>query len=195
VTPLSLTRQCSAKKALARGLADYLRRVRVSVEDRVFQFRYVLDEWPTVDQVSDFPAAVVLANEQTSYSLDEMTSRSFTRVGGSLHLLQDVGQVSSPLIVSAILRDGPERELACMAIEAAMSPVDWMCGCRMVLPYYHNAVATYQLRTCSYEDNTDDANRGFRRLNMEISGETTLYRYRGEVPTGIVQFTVEVEVE
>lgn len=192
---LTLVRVCSAKKALARGLADYLRRVRVSVQDRTFQFRYVLDHWPTTDQVADFPACVILANEQTDYTMDEMSTRSFKRVDESLHLLQDVGQVRSPLVIDALLRDDAERELACMAIEAAMSPVDWMCGLRLTLPYYHNAVASYQLQTCSYEDNTDDANRGFRRLNMTVGGETTMYRYRGQVPTGIIKFTVEVEVE
>ena len=61
-------------------------------------------------------------------------------------------------------------------IEEALNPVDWMYGMRLVLPFYHNTLATYELLTSEYVDSADDAMAKYRRAQFTVRANMTTYR-------------------
>lgn len=167
-----------ALTALCRGLADALRgRSRVDARGRVVALRTVLPWWADPEETYALPAAAVLATGDATYDPTALGNRLIR--GPLLTLTQallQTSELSARLTVQITSIDPVERAAVVGITEDAMSPVDWMAGLRMELPYYHNAHATYLAQTVRYTDSIVEAKRRIRVAEVAVTASVPVYR-------------------
>jgi hypothetical protein len=61
-------------------------------------------------------------------------------------------------------------------LEQALSPVEWMFGVRIDLPFYFGARAEYEPISVQYQDSEESATRRYRRAILVVSGRVPVYR-------------------
>jgi len=100
-------------------------------------------------------------------------------------------EFSQELQIDLWATDPKERSYLMAMIEEALNPVDWMYGMRLVLPFYHNATATYELLTSQYVDSSDAAMAKYRRASIGVRANMTVYRML-TVPDTTLRLQLEV---
>jgi len=157
---------------MARGLSDYLGQQSVEIGGRRLQLK-AYTTWAEPEDAVKYPA-VAIAAESGIYD------RSFTptyedTIEGDVRLMA-FSEFQQNLIVDLWATDPRERSYLCAMIEEALNPVDWMYGMRLLLPFYHNTVASYELLSSQYFDSTDDAMAKYRRAQFTVRANMTTYR-------------------
>lgn len=176
-------RRCCARDAVARGLAEYLRTLVLDDEDaegrdRV-QLQVVRDVPSDPNDQSEYPGACVFAQGASSYA-DEDGPLS----GDVLHEFEDgltlyvATEHSTPLSIELWATNDVERSLFVAAIEDALSPVEWMSGCRLALPHYFGAHAEYRLTSVIWMDDAANVERDYRRAVFEVESRVPLIQRR-----------------
>ncbi len=171
-TALTDYRETDAHTALARGLAEYLGQQTVEVGGRKLQLT-TYTTWAEPEDAIRYPSAAIGAGEG-------VYDRSFTpsyqvTIEGNLRLMA-YSEFSQELQIDLWATDPKERSYLMAMVEEALNPVDWMYGMRLVLPFYHNATATYELLTSQYVDSSDAAMAKYRRASIAVRANLTVYR-------------------
>jgi len=171
-TALTGYRETDAHTALARGLAEYLGQQTVEVGGRKLQLT-TYTTWAEPEDAIRYPSAAIGAGEG-------VYDRSFTpsyqvTIEGNLRLMA-YSEFSQELQIDLWATDPKERSYLMAMVEEALNPVDWMYGMRLVLPFYHNATATYELLTSQYVDSSDAAMAKYRRASIAVRANLTVYR-------------------
>ena len=169
---LTAYRETDAHTAMARGLAEYLGQQVVEIGGRKLQLT-TFTTWAEPEDVVRYPAAAIGA-ESGEYSRGFTPSYEST-IDHDIRLMA-VSEFEQNLQIDLWTTDPKERSYLCTMIEEALNPVDWMYGMRLILPFYHNAVAVYELRSSQYFDSSDDAMAKYRRALFNVRATMTTYR-------------------
>jgi len=173
---------------MARGLSEYLGQQTIEVGGRKLQLK-AYTTWAEPEDVVTYPA-IAIAAEAGIYD------RSFTPSYEST-IERDVrlmafAEFQQNLIVDLWATDPRERSYLCAMVEESLNPVDWMYGMRLMLPFYHNTVATYEMLSSQYFDSSDDAMAKYRRAQFTVRANMTTYRLL-RFPDTVTRFELEVD--
>lgn len=165
-------RETDVHTALARGLAEYLAQQSIEVGGRKLQLT-TYTTWAEPEDAIRYPAAAVGA-AAGSYERG-FTPQVMQTVDKKVRLVA-FSEFAQELSVEVWATDPKERSYLTAMVEEALNPVEWMYGMRLILPFYHGAVATYELLTSQYLDSSDDAMAKYRRVQFTLNGNVTAYR-------------------
>ena len=82
------------------------------------------------------------------------------------------------VIVEVECQDSAQRAAVRSMLRAAMRPVDWYAGFRLVLPFYHNALGSYSLVKAAMSDTPDLVSSGIRLLTLIVQADVQTYEVR-----------------
>ena len=165
-------RETDVHTAMSRGLAEYLSQLQIDIGGRQLRLT-TFSTWAEPEQNVNYPAAGVGAGAGKY-------DRSFTP-----HLISTVAndvrlfaysEFAQELAIELWATDPKERLYLVAMIEESLNPVDWMYGCRLHLPFYHGATATYELVNSQYSDSADDAVKKYRKATFTLNGSIEAIR-------------------
>lgn len=172
-TQLTMHRETDVATALARGLAEYLGQQSIEVGGRKLDLA-TYSTWAEPEQNVSYPALAVAPGEgRYDRSISPITL--IEQVDHDLRLVAFT-EYEQDLTLELWATDPRERTYLCAMVEEALSPVDWMYGLRLVLPFYHSTTATYELKGCRYLDSADDAIAKYRKAQFTVEATVTVYR-------------------
>jgi len=169
---LTAYRETDAHTAMARGLAEYLGQQTVEVGGRKLQMT-TYTTWAEPEDAIRYPAAAIVA-EAGLY--DRSFTPTYIATTSPNQRLIAYSEFIQDLQVEVWATDPKERSYLAAMVEEALNPVEWMYGMRLLLPFYHNAVATYELLNSRYIDSSEDAIAKYRRVQFTVRGNMTVYR-------------------
>jgi len=169
---LTAVRDTDVHTAMARGLAEYLSQQQIDIGGRLLRLT-TFSTWAEPEEKVSYPAAGVGAS---SGKYD----RSFTpKLLGTIAdeaRIFGYSEFTQELTIELWATDPKERLYLVAMIEEALNPVDWMYGMRLVLPFYHNTTATYELKDSQYMDSADDAMKKYRKATFTVAGNVQALR-------------------
>lgn len=165
-------READTHTAMARGLAEYLSQQTVEIGGRKLSLT-TYTTWAEPENQVSYPAAAIGADVGT-YDRS-LTPSLVKKLDGKTNLVS-VTEFSQSLQIDLWATDPKERAYLVTMIEEALNPVEWMYGFRLILPFYHNTTAVYELRTSQYQDSSEDAMAKYRRASFTVQGTITAYR-------------------
>lgn len=165
-------REVDAHTAMARGLAEYLSQQTVEVGGRKLQLT-TYTTWAEPEDSIRYPSAAIGA-ASGSYERG-FTPEYVTTLAGTNRLMA-YSEFNQELQIDLWATDPRERSYLMAMIEEALNPVDWMYGMRLVLPFYHNTTATYELVSSQFVDSSDAALAKYRRASISVRCNMTVYR-------------------
>lgn len=173
-TPPYLTgyRETDVHTALARGLAEYLGQQTIEVGGRKLQLT-TYTTWAEPEDAVRYPAAAVGASAGV---YDRGFTPGLVQTVNKETRLVAFSEFAQQLTVEVWATDPKERSYLTAMVEEALNPVEWMYGMRLHLPFYHGAVATYELLSSQYLDSSEDAMAKYRRVLFTLNGNVTAYR-------------------
>jgi len=169
---LTATRECDAHTAMARGLAEYLGQQTIEFGGRKLQLM-TYTTWAEPEDTVRYPAAAIGAT--TGRYDRSFTPDIQTTIDRDIRLLA-YSEFTQDLNVEVWATDPRERSYLCAMVEESLNPVDWMYGMRLLLPFYHNTVATYEMLSSQYIDSAEDAMAKYRRAQFTVRANMTTYR-------------------
>lgn len=168
-------RETDVRTALTRGLADYLATsVFHAPGGREIRFKKVLSTWAEPEDPAAYPAAVVYSPEPGVYDASRLTPsmpNARNRIGSSNLYLVSSCEFVVDLRVEIWANDPKERMEIVAGLERALSPVDFMYGFKVLLPFYYGQVAVFEPKSMQYLDSEEDAMRRYRRAVFVITGQ------------------------
>ncbi len=184
---LTAYRETDAHTAMARGLAEYLGQQVIEVGGRKLQLT-TFTTWAEPEDTIRYPAAAIVAE---SGVYDRSFTPTYIETIREKERLIAYSEFAQDLMVEVWATDPKERSYLTAMVEEALNPVDWMYGMRLLLPFYHNTVATYELMSSQFLDSSEDALAKYRRVQFTVRGNMTVYRMLS-FPDAQVQLDVEL---
>lgn len=175
----TVTREVDARTALTRGLSEYLAQLSiVGAGGRQLRFGRVFDTWADPeDKPPSFPSAVVYTSSPGSFDASQFAPAPLLSIDRSEWLFKSA-EMTQELKVECWSTDTKERVAVAAMLQDGLVPVDWMYGCRVSLPFYHGAIATFELKSFNYVDSVDEALKRTSRLDVVVSGSVEVIRRR-----------------
>jgi len=179
----SWSRESDVRSALTRGLAEYLTQLEIAATGKAFGFKRVVETFADLEQRVEFPGAAVYALGPGTYDSTALAPKTFYLDDGTRRALRLTAEYRLDAAIDFWTNDQHERAVLMAMLEDALEPVDFMSGVRIELPFYHNARATFERISSSYEDSPPDVQRRIWKGSMTVSATTTVVRRAGEIPT------------
>lgn len=193
---MTLTKECDARTAMARGIQDYFETFKMVIGDRTITFKQVFSIWADPEDDAEYPSAAVAMGEEASYDAARTTptvSRNNAVPGVPNKFLVPVCELIQSFSVLIRCTDPQERsEILAMCEEGILAPADFMYGFRLVLPYYHNTRAEYEPMGVQYVDSEELAKRRFRGAILKIEARIAVLKLK-EFPKADIRSRVDME--
>jgi hypothetical protein len=193
----SATRECDARTAITRGLAEYLEGLTVdSVGGRRNMLRKVYQTWAEPEDEAVFPSAVVLMSGSASYDASRFTpgvATSEQLPPPDSRYVSAVAEMTGEITVELWCNDPTARAELTAALEEALIPYDEMYGLMLDLPHYYGVRAVYELKSVQYPDNETTAMQRYRKALLTLSAQMPVVRLRSfplARPRPVVQVNV-----
>ncbi len=180
---LTARREVDARTALTRGLREYLAQLSITDEGGAeHRFLEVMDVWAEPEDVARLPSAAIYGAARGRYDASSFTP--------ALSLSQriplpDGRWVVKPceyvqdFVIDVWAAEPDVRSILAAMVEEELSPVDWMYGMHLVVPYYHSAVAAFSAVDADYQDSEADAQKRWRRAKFIVTGRIPVLRIKG----------------
>lgn len=199
----ALRREEDLAGACVRALCEYLEQQAVPrwPGGRAMRPAAVVPWWADGEEPAQFPSLMVWMPEDGMYDDSSFTPKNdpAMRVGkagdGPGLYLQKQGEFSAELVVDVWATDRHERKAMVGMVEDALSPVDWMYGCRLELPYYHNARLTLTPLRVAYADDQVSAQQRVRRARLTVGATLPWLRVAGPRPYLRTRFELDEVAE
>lgn len=182
--PFLLRRDCDTSMAIRRGLAQYLAARSITIGGDEFKLHYVLDDWADWERVQKFPAGSVFPEGQLSYDAHSTTptidpATKFLVPGDDRpRFLVHTTDAEQRVRVAFIASSSNERAILSAMVEEALSPVEWMYGLRLYLPFYFGAVAEYAMASSEAVDSQEAAAHRQWEQHFVVDARVPVYRAR-----------------
>jgi hypothetical protein len=196
-TPPTITNrhETDARTALTRGLAMYLRGLEFDGgAGRILAFgNRVFESYADPEVQAAFPSAMVSSDSPGNYDASRLTpGEPVDRVQAAEgNALISTSEFVLDMVIDIWATEPRSRMALVAGMEQALSPVDWMYGLRLDLPFYFGARAGYELQSVQYIDSEESATRRYRRASMVVSGRVPVYRFAAK-PLARPRFTLDV---
>jgi hypothetical protein len=193
---LTSRREVDARTALTRSLKEYLQQlVVVDPGGADLRFKEVFETWAEPETVAVFPSAAIYGAARGAFD-----ASCFTPVQNPAEILpvEDGRYVVKPceyvqdLVIDIWAADIGVRSMLSAMTEEELSPVLWMYGMRLMVPYYHGVHAVFEPRFADYLESEDAARKRWRRCLITITARIPVVRLVGlplTIPT--VKLTVD----
>jgi len=175
--PLSPRKDCDARKALTRGLKEYLEQIQYTAEGgRLLRFRTVLDDYGEPEDLADFPSAVCYTLDEASYEARSLAPAvdPNCRIQGTNDYVVAMADYVQAIAIEAWCTDPIERDGFSAMLEDAFNPVIWKFGFLLDLPHYMGLRADYALQAKLHEDDDLSASRRIRKARFTLLGRVPL---------------------
>ena len=178
--PYSANRETDARRALTRGLAEYIEGLTTEQQDgREIRFLKVFDDWAEPEDMSVYPSACVYTPRDGVYE-----ARALTQVPTKAQQIPqpDGRYVMVPSDLSIDLRlevwctDIEERTSLAAALEDLFNPFVGAYGFVLELPHYHSMRARYEPIGPGYPDSGASAIARERLVVFTLSGQVPVAR-------------------
>ena len=169
--------------AITSGLANYLLTLDGAIAGRSCMLRSVTADWaehstgglplPTaavnITEEVDFPTSSGLG---VGHPIDVGQDPS----GNQITLVRTALFETESLMVGVQCADKEQRRGVRRMLELGLWPVTWMAGFRLVLPRYHNALATFLLLAAGFPDGEESAQRSLWPIRLRLRVSCQGYR-------------------
>jgi hypothetical protein len=176
---LSAAHLYDARSAMQRALADYFETLELQppFDNRNYpKLRKVVAGWAEPNELSDYPAAAVYGVGAGEYdNAGHPWWREENRLTDEL-LVIETGELVQNYVVEVWCNDPAERYAFASAAEAASWPVDWMCGIRLMMPFYHGLPTEFEFVSIDYIDTEPDDSRRYRKIRLTYKGHCVVAR-------------------
>lgn len=171
--------------AITEGLASYLASLDGEIDGQSTRLQSVIANWPDRDDGQrPMPAAAVYSVEVAAYATDSgMAPGPPIAIGGNPQQRSQVITLTrsgvyqlGDLTVDVMCGDKVMRTGVRKMLEAGLWPVSWMAGFRLVLPRYHNAIATFVAVSAQQPDTGELALASMRPLSFRLRAHCQVYR-------------------
>ena len=173
--------ETDARTALTRGLAYYLRGLEFDGgAGRILAFgNRVFESYADPEVQAAFPSALVSSDTPGTYDSSRLTpGEPVDRVQAAEgNAIYSTSEFVMDMVIDIWATESRSRMALVAGMEQALSPVDWMYGLRLDLPFYFGARAGYELQSVQYIDSEESATRRYRRASMVVSGRVPVYRF------------------
>lgn len=178
---LSTVQLTDARTAMSRALGEYLMTLEITApEGRTLKFKSVTDVWAEPETNATFPSAAVFPQGELEYDAGDMAPRN---IEIEPHVvLRQWAYAKVELQVQAWTNDPEERLQLAQMLENAFNPLEWCAGFVLTVPYYFNARAQYLLKSSMYEDDSESAQRRWRRATFTLEAEIPALVSIGRIP-------------
>lgn len=175
---LTLVQEVDARTALARGLADYLRGLTLEVGGRQVTLTEVFATWAEPEQTAKYPAAVIYSNSPGKYDASRFSPNPApdTRIPNTNLYAYNTCEYEIDFTLEVRCTDIPERRYVVMALEQALSPVLYMYGFKLDLPYYFGKRGVYEPKEMNYTDSELTSMQKFRIAQFLITAHVPVTR-------------------
>ena len=185
---LTLRQACSASRALCRGLAQYLARLQQTTVagGRVQVIQAVFDAMPEEQDLAQYQRGVlgaVLPRQPGVLDASSLTPQQPLEIKGPVKdaqgrypQVQAVAELNQVLGVEIWGTEASDQDAFALMLEQALSPVDWMYGLRLALPFYFGLHATYEPRTTFDLTSSEEAKQRIRRVQVEVMASVKMMR-------------------
>jgi len=175
---LTLRRDTDARTAITRGIKEYIEQLSIAFAGRTMRFKSVKYAWPDPEVDALYPSATIYTEGEGSYDPARFTPivSSGTQVDGTNVFLGQSCEYVTMVTIEVWCTEEVERRALIAMLEDALSPVDWMYGCRLRLPHYHGAFCTIEPKSCSYLEDDRDAQRRLRKFKMQLDCHVPMLR-------------------
>lgn len=171
-------REVDAHTALTRGLCEYLSDKKIETPEGLLGFKCARYDWAEPEEKLQHPALIVYGEGDGAYqearltpSIDEASGR--LPDGTRLHVFSELRQ---DLAVEIDCTRSVERRRLSLLVEDALNPVEYQYGFCLVLPFYHNEIASYALQSMLYEDSPESSQRRDRAGRFVVSAAVRVVR-------------------
>jgi hypothetical protein len=191
-------REEDARTALTRGLAEYCAQLSIAWSaGRKLKFNRTFAQWAEVEDQSTYPTAIAMSDDVATYDAHGFKPTLIVKDEVPLPVGQDLflaktSELVIPVTLHVWATDVLERKGLCAMLEDAFSPVEWMFGFRLDLPYYFGQRAEYELQSSSYLDSEEDATRGYRRAQFVLRARVPVTKLVS-LPAGRPRIKFEVK--
>jgi hypothetical protein len=171
-------RECDARTALTRGLAEYLASMTASGPGgRPLAFRRVVSTWAQPEELAEYPSAAVLAGAGT-YGSSRFTPGRGPRIATpDQRYVLNSAEFTVDMTVELWCTDPKERAAMVALLEdRLLAPLDSRYGFILELPHYFNARAQYEPTGLSYDDSEENAMRRYRKAVLTVKGQVPVIR-------------------
>lgn len=184
-------RETDVRGAALRGLREYITTLKAPWYDGTsLRFLRVVDAWLDAEALAKFPSAAIYTEEAGEFDSPAFTPTRETLPDG--RILQVAAEYVQALTLDIYCTTTTERTALCAMLQDALEPVEWMAGCRLVLPHYHNAVCTYLKSSMTVNDSADSSGSRMRVASFSVVAALPQLRLVGAVPGLDIRTRAEV---
>lgn len=181
---ITFRRTVDAHTALSRALAEYLGSKSIVWEGgRLVRFNKVQHTWAAPEDEADYPVLVINELGDAEYDGAGLTPILAECDDDTERWVRQVSELAQKFEVQIWTTDPEERMALTAMLEDAFEPAEFMTGCRLELPYYFGARATYEKTNIGYRDSGITALRGQRVTYFTVNANVPQYRPVGELQT------------
>lgn len=178
----SWTRESDVRTAVTRGFAEYMSQLLITGVGREFRFKRVVETFADLEERVEFPGAAVYALGPGTYDATGLAPKTFYIPDDTTRAVRLTAEYRLDITVDFWTNDQTQRAALMGMLEDALDPTDFMSGVRIELPFYHNARATYERISNSFEDSPPDVQRRIWKGSMTVTSTVPVVRRAGKIP-------------
>lgn len=173
---------CDAHTAITRGLASYFAaQALVDVSGREHRLAHAFDTYAEPEEEAKYPYLAVYGLGAGDYEALGFTPAMLSRCplvtrGDRGKYIYATHELSLPVIAEVWAEDAGDRTMMAAMIEQASVPALFTSGLRLVLPFYFNQTASYELVGVEYADSAQDDVRRYRKLRVRYRTNLSVTR-------------------
>lgn len=191
---LTANRETDGRTALARGVLEYLQQQVIEMPGGLkMRLENVYPEWPEQEDQVTYPAMTAVPEGEAEYDICGFTPN----IDPTERLATPDGrfpvkwcEISQRIRLELHCTFPKARQALTAMCEEAFSPVDYMFGFKLRLPFYFNTYAVYEPLSVGYPDTAETAQERLRITYFYLRGHLPLYRLQT-----FPLFKPELEVE
>jgi hypothetical protein len=170
--------ESDARTALARGLAEYLRGLSIEVGGRQVIMNKVFPTWADPETNAEYPSAVIYSDAPGSYEPSRLSPQPSPdgRIANTHEYVYSTCEYVIDFKLDVRCTDSPERRYMVMALEQTLSPVLYMYGFKLDLPFYFGQRGVYEPKSMKYLDDELSAMQKFRVAQFLITAQVPVTR-------------------
>ena len=178
--PYTANRETDARRALTRGLAEYIEGLVVEQQDgREIRLQQVFDDWPEPEELSLYPSAVAYTPTPGAYEARTLApvptkAQQIPEPDGRYVMIPS--DLSMQVRLEVWCTDTEERTTLAAALEDLFNPFTGAYGFTLELPHYHRMRARYEPLSPAYPDSEASAMTRERLVVFILSGQVPVVR-------------------
>lgn len=185
--------EVDARTALTRSLKEYLEQLFiVDGAGGEHRLKQVVEVWAEPEDMAVLPSAAIYGAARGAWDSSQFTpgiNPDLRIAAPDNRWVVKTCEYVQDLVIDLWAAEPPVRSILASMIEKNLSPVEWMYGMRLEVPYYHGARATFEPRYADYVDTEVQSAQRKRRAQLVVTGRIPVIRVVG-LPLMVTEATI-----